>query len=358
MKFTAISLAAWAALASSTAIDINKRASALEVTLEAVGNSKVKASVTNTASEGYNLLYKGSFLDSSAPVDKFVVSSSSARAAFNGVQLRVATVNEVLTAENFITLEAGQTLSTEVDLAELYDVETSDSYTIQAQGALPYAALNTTTLTGSALPFTSNQLAMTIDGAQAKTVAYALKTLDKRTRLQTCSSSSRASTLRTALSNCASLASTAATAATSGSSSKFQEYFKTTSSSVRSTVAARLRAVASDCSSSSSGSTTTYCNDPYGYCTSGVLAYTIPSQNVIAYCDLFYTGLSGLSRTCHGQDQATTVLHESTHAPAVYSPGTDDLGYGYSAAQQLSSTQAVLNADTYALYANALYVGC
>lgn len=76
MKFTALSLAAWATLASSTAIDVNKRASALEVTLEAVGNSKVKASVTNTASQGYNLFYKGSFLDSSAPVDKFVVSSS------------------------------------------------------------------------------------------------------------------------------------------------------------------------------------------------------------------------------------------------------------------------------------------
>lgn len=76
MKFTALSLAAWAAWASSTAIDVNKRASALEVTLEAVGNSKVKASVTNTASQGYNLFYKGSFLDSTAPVDKFVVSSS------------------------------------------------------------------------------------------------------------------------------------------------------------------------------------------------------------------------------------------------------------------------------------------
>lgn len=76
MKFTTISTAAWAGLVTSTPIDVNKRASALEVTLEAVGNSKVKASVTNTASQGYNLFYKGSFLDSSAPVDKFVVSSS------------------------------------------------------------------------------------------------------------------------------------------------------------------------------------------------------------------------------------------------------------------------------------------
>lgn len=73
---------------------------------------------------------------------------------------------------------------------------------------------------------------------------------------------------------------------------------------------------------------------------------------------------------------ATTTLHEYTHAPGVYSPGTDDNAYGYSASVALSSSKAVLNADSYALYANgmwfillqprygslivflALYVGC
>lgn len=41
-----------------------------------------------------------------------------------------------------------------------------------------------------------------------------------------------------------------------------------------------------------------------------------------------------------------------THAPGVYSPGTEDNGYGYDAATALSSSQAVNNADSYALYAN------
>jgi hypothetical protein len=35
-----------------------------------------------------------------------------------------------------------------------------------------------------------------------------------------------------------------------------------------------------------------------------------------------------------------------------YSPGTGDNGYGYSAATSLTSAKAVLNADSYALYAN------
>lgn len=51
---------------------------------------------------------------------------------------------------------------------------------------------------------------------------------------------------------------------------------------------------------------------------------------------------------------ATTTLHEYTHAPGVYSPGTEDNGYGYAAATSLSSANAVANADSYALYANGM----
>ena len=95
--------------------------------------------------------------------------------------------------------------------------------------------------------------------------------------------------------------------------------------------------------------------DIYGGCSSGVLAYTLPSNNYIAYCPLFFSDLPGLTGQCHAQDQATTALHEETHAPAVYSPGTEDNGYGYSAATRLSSSAAVLNADSYALYANGMF---
>lgn len=76
MKFTALSVAAMAAVVSSTAIDITKRDTPLSVTLTPLGNSKVKASVTNTGVEGYNVFYKGSFLDNEAPVDKLEVTSA------------------------------------------------------------------------------------------------------------------------------------------------------------------------------------------------------------------------------------------------------------------------------------------
>ena len=40
------------------------------------------------------------------------------------------------------------------------------------------------------------------------------------------------------------------------------------------------------------------------------------------------------------------------------SPGTEDYAYGYSAQMQLDASEAVMNADSYAMFANAIYVGC
>jgi len=133
---------------------------------------------------------------------------------------------------------------------------------------------------------------------------------------------------------------------------RFYEYFRTTDSGVRGTVAARLSAVANECSSSSGGATTLWCSDIYNACDSNTLAYTSPSDNVVVSCPLYFSNLPVITRSCHAQDMATTTLHEFTHAQGVFSPGTDDNAYGYSASVSLSSGAAVLNADTFALYAN------
>lgn len=266
---------------------------------------------------------------------------------------RMAT--NALTPEAFRSIEAGETIEVEIELAELYDLSKSGKYDVFTQGFIEYADANSTTLSGSVLPYSSNHVSIDVDSDKTATIQKAVQTMAKRTTIQSDCSGSRLSAIRTALSNCNRLATAAATAATSGSASKFNEYFKTTSSSTRSTVAARLRAVASDCAATSSGSTRTYCSDVYQGCESGVLAYTLPAYNYIAYCPLFFNELPGLSGQCHAQDQATTVLHEETHAPAVYSPGTQDNGYGYSAATSLSASRALANADSYALYANGKF---
>lgn len=260
---------------------------------------------------------------------------------FEGMKVRI--LHSGLTSEDFVTLAAGQTKEVTVETAALHPLHEGGEFDVFAKGALPFAEEASTELTG-ALDYESNKLTMSIDGTQAATVA---KALSKRTVVGSSCTGSKLTAVRTALSNCAKLATSAASAATAGT--KLTTYFKSTSSA--STIAARLRAVSSDCGSTSS-KTTTNCNDPYSGCSSNVLAYTVPSDSFITYCPIFFSALPALASSCHAQDQATTALHEETHATSVYSPGTQDLGYGYSAATALSANQALNNADSYALYAN------
>jgi Deuterolysin metalloprotease (M35) family len=75
MRFASqFAIATLAALVSSKAIKLDKRAPALDVKLSAQGNTLVKAVVTNTGSSAVNLLNKGTFLDNAA-VEKVTVSS-------------------------------------------------------------------------------------------------------------------------------------------------------------------------------------------------------------------------------------------------------------------------------------------
>jgi len=344
---TQFSLAALVSYASATAINVNKRASPLSVELTASGNSEVKIAVTNNGETALNLLSTGTFLDELNPVEKVKIFSGNAKVAFEGIKLRLFTSG--LTADDFVALGAGETKEITVETAALHAITQSGDFDVFAEGLIPFATEGTTVLAGS-IPYESNKLSMAIDATVAATVE---KALTKRTVVGSSCTGSKLTAVRTALSNCARLATSAASAATAGT--KLTTYFKTTSSA--STVAARLRAVASDCGGTGS-KTSTNCNDPYGGCSSNVLAYTVPSANFIAYCPIFFSLLPALTTSCHAQDQATTVIHEETHAPGVYSPGTQDLGYGYAAATALSANSALNNADSYALYANAIYANC
>lgn len=136
MRLSLLTTCIWLAVAHAAVVDLLKRDTPLIVELTALGdNSKVKATVTNTDSRGYNLFYRGSFLDGDSPVDKFEVhgegqsvsilrifvhhsQSLASRAAFNGVLLRMATTH--LEATQFVPIQPGQTIETEIDVAELY----------------------------------------------------------------------------------------------------------------------------------------------------------------------------------------------------------------------------------------------
>ncbi|KAJ5362740.1 hypothetical protein N7541_003584 [Penicillium brevicompactum] len=352
MKLVALSTALLAIAQNAYALPVEtEEASALDITLSHVSDTRIKAVVKNTGTEDVTFVHLNFFRDS-APVKKVEVLKDDAEVTFEGIKRRFRT--EGLTDEALTSLAAGETFEDEFDIASTADLSSGGPLTLRSNGLVPIVVDGAVT---GYLPYRSNDLKIEVDGTKASRVLKAIKPLDRRT-VESCSNASRKSALDKALSNTVSLATAAANAALSGSASKFNEYFKTTSTATRQVVAARLKAVAKEASSTTSGSTRHYCTDVYGYCETNVLAYTLPSLNVIANCDIYYSYLPALTGTCHSQDQATTTLHELTHAPGVYSPGTEDNGYGYAAATALSSSAAVLNADSYALYANAIYLGC
>ncbi|KAJ5159378.1 uncharacterized protein N7482_006382 [Penicillium canariense] len=352
MRFTVLSTIVLAFAQHVCALPVEiEQTSGLDVTLSQVSDTRIKAVVKNTGSEEVTFVHLNFFRDS-APVKKVAVYKDENEVTFEGIKRRFKL--QGLTSEALTTLAAGEILEDEFDIAATSDLSHGGPVLLRSNGLVPL--VNDGAVSGY-LPYHSNDLKIEVDAVKAAQVTKAIKTLTRRTQ-ESCSNASRKRALETALKNAASLATAAAKAAQSGSAAKFTEYFKSADSSTRQTVAARLQAVAKEAQSTSSGGTKYYCSDVLGYCETNVLAYTLPSQNVIANCDIYYSELPALTTSCHNQDQATTTLHEFTHAPAVYSPGTDDLGYGYSAATALSSSEAVMNADTYALYANAINLNC
>ncbi|KAK6844815.1 Neutral protease 2 [Apiospora arundinis] len=349
MKFFA-TVTVLASAASAAVIDVTKREVPLAVTLEKTGNTQVKATVVNNGKEAIKIFKTGTFLDDAA-VEKVDVFQGSEKVAFDGVRLRVATSG--LAEEAFKVIAPGASVEATFDIAQMHDLSKGGAYDVVSTSGFMTAALDSTTLDG-VVPYTSNTLKTEVDGSKASEARASF--IDKRTSVQSDCSGSRSSVIRTALSNCASAASNAASTARS-SSSKMTEYFKSSSSSTVSTVAGVFTKVASECSSTSGGNSRLYCTDVYGACSSGVIAYTLPSSSYMAYCPLFFNGLSAVSRTCHDQDQASTVLHEATHLRQI--KGTEDYnGYGYSYVRSLSASQNLNHADTYALFAQSIYAGC
>ncbi|KAI1334113.1 neutral protease 2-like protein [Xylariaceae sp. FL0016] len=344
MKFLS-SFALLAPLAS--AASINKRASPLDVQLEMTGNTGVKATIANTGAESLKVFKSGSILDT-APVEKVQVFQSGDKVAFDGIKLRLTYTG--FAEESFQTIAAGETIEVNFDAAELHDLSAGGDFDLVASGALSYAKADSTEIAG-AVSYSSNTVKASVDGAQAMEVRSAF--INKRTDVQSDCTGTKLTRTNTAVSNCRSLAASASSAALTNTA-KVNEYFKSTS--VGSQVAAVFKKVVSECGSTSSGVSDTYCTDVYGACSSNVLAYTLPSGSYIVNCPLYFSALTPLTSTCHAQDQATTTLHETTHLTQI--AGTDDLGYGYAAATALSSRQALNNADSYALFANAIYVGC
>ncbi|PGH34717.1 hypothetical protein GX50_02505 [[Emmonsia] crescens] len=322
----------------------------LDVKLTQVDGTVVKAVVTNNGDEDLNILNLNFFKDNS-PIKKVSVYSQGVEVPFAGVRVRHKTSG--LSPDVFTHLAPGESFEDEFDVAFTTDLSQGGPVVLRAQGYASTTDTDGETLSG-VVHYKSNELEFDVDGTAAAKNFASLSNFSKRARLTGCTGT-RGSNTRRALQDAVTLATRAAAAARSGGP-RFTQYFKTNDQRIRNLVAARFDAVAQESSSTTNGRTTYYCDDPNSICSANVLAYALPSQNLISNCPGYYS-LSHLSTRCHGQDRVTTSIHEFTHTPGVFSPGTDDLGYGHEAAIALTTQQALNNADSFSLFANGTLLG-
>ncbi|KOS17272.1 Neutral protease 2 -like protein [Escovopsis weberi] len=311
-------------------------------------------------------------LDTSA-VEKVQVKANDQEVAFDGIRLRIAT--HFLEETEFQELPAGQSITVTIDVAQAHDLSSGGIYKVLASGAFSFAEEGSTELVGS-VAYESNHLWVDVDGEAAAAShdthhsheAYPSHDAqhshdarrshsEKRSTIQNDCAGYKMGVSQSGLRNCADMARRAQQAATWGSAEKLVEYFKSSSDHVRQTVSDVFGRVAAECDTNNPGVSKLHCSDVMGACRTNVLAYTSPTDALMVYCDLYFQVLPATTMACHEQDQATTDIHEATHLYQI--KGTLDYGgYGYDFVRSLPGEKNLNHADTYALYANAIWSGC
>ncbi|KAL4973834.1 Deuterolysin metalloprotease family-domain-containing protein [Aspergillus desertorum] len=313
-----------------------------EVTLESLGNSTVKAEVTNTGLEGLRLVQRGGILDQ-FPTKKVNVKGGDSDPKFTGV--RVEYILSHLTADGFVQLSPNQTVGSVFDIADLYELSPGQEYTAVAKGLLQYTTLANEKkfLTFS---YKSNDISFT---APTDTTGR----LEDRSTL-VCSDEYN-QIVQDAISRAAEMATAAAADARTGSA-LFQKYFKSTSEDDMQEVAGRLDSIAKE--ATTTGQLKYYCEPTAeDYCAGNVAAMTYPTLNRVVNCPGYYASTK-VSDYCGYLDQAAITLHEYAHADALYSPGTEDIAYGYESVLSLDTEDSKNNADNFAYYASSVFLQC
>ncbi|KAL4877621.1 Deuterolysin metalloprotease family-domain-containing protein [Aspergillus karnatakaensis] len=315
-----------------------------DINLELLGNTTVKAQVTNVGTEGVRLVQRGGVLDQ-APTKKVIVKGGETNPTFTGV--RVEYILSHLTEEGFVQLTPDQTVASIFDIADLYALSPDQEYTAMADGILEYTTLTDNTKF-ALFDYVSNEITFTAPhDVESK--------LDARSTL-VCDDDEYNARVQEAIATAAKMATAAAADARTGNSALFEKFFKSTSSDDIEEVAGRLEAIAKE--ATTTGRLTYYCEPtPEDYCSANVAAMMYPTLDKVVNCPGYYTSTRETT-ACGYLDQAGITLHEYAHAESLYPPGTEDIVYGYEGVLSLNTERAKNNADSFAYYASAVYLQC
>ncbi|KAF9553538.1 Metalloprotease [Agrocybe pediades] len=328
--------------------------------VDSVDELKLTATVTNTGAEAVRILKYGTVLDEKLPTKSFVVTKDGQAVKFTGIKLSVSLPDADETA--FTTIAPGEQVTVSHDVASLFDFSSVGAGTFKFAPITNFVVSNTIkskdTATVNALSAgpsfsrleaASNAVEVTIKNPKSKRAESAAH-LERRAK-DICTTSSKKSFIDASYTEAKTLANagTSYISSKGASDSVYKAYFGTTSTSK---VSGILSAVANE----NSSSRTLSCTDSLNACSSGVIAYTATATTNIYFCSIFFNEVA-TSSLCSGTTVASrnvrggTTLHELTHAVG----GTDDIGYGCSADQSLSTSNKAINADNYNCFTTQVY---
>ncbi len=253
--------------------------------------------------------------------------------------------------EDFMTLEAGETRVTKVELSAYYEMNFTGEYQLRARNeSFDHAPLGQLPLKGqhgSLLDLGSNSVIFWIDGEEPPLADIAPLAFDKVIRKakpvrETCSNERKA-ILANALAAAQGIAGNASSYLSSGqnpSSPRYTEWFGAFSSGRWNTVDSNFQAI-DDALNNANVEFDCKCKQRY-------YAYVYPNEPYKIYlCRVFWDApLTGTD------SQAGTLVHEMSHFNVV--AGTDDVTYGQNSCRSLAISNpnsAIQNADSHEYFA-------
>ncbi|WP_164015307.1 M35 family metallo-endopeptidase [Pyxidicoccus trucidator] len=293
----------------------------------------VNVTLTNVSSRSVRVLKWHTPVDG-VKEDLFRVTADGASAEYNGRHYKWATPE----AHDFLTLKAGESVSRQVDLASIYDLSKSATYSISYDSEAHHDASHE-----GVSQLRSDSLSVFIEGRPfVNPEAAATGTVTAQALSTANCTSSRVTSVTTAFNSAKTYANNSVTylSATPSNTTRFRTWFGTFSTTNWNTVKTHFTSIKSaldtksvivDCGCTDSAYAYVYKNSPYR----------------IYVCNAFWSAPNT------GTDsRAGTLIHELSHFTVV--ADTDDHAYGQSAAKSLATsnpTRARDNADSHEYFA-------
>ena len=247
-------------------------------------------------------------------------------------------------AGDFMVLHAGESVSTQIELSSVYEMQYGGEYVIRFRNVsfnhLPVKGAHVS----QRLDLSSNREVIWIEGPEAPIlgVQNPISTQKAKPDRESCSNSQKA-TLASALAAAQGIAGDSysyLSGPQNSSSARYTEWFGAFSSGRWNTVEGNFQAI-SDALDNATIEFDCKCKQPY-------YAYVYPNEPYKVYlCKYFWTApLTGTD------SKAGTIVHEVSHFNVV--AGTDDVTYGQNSCRALADNNpndAITNADSHEYFA-------